>query len=133
MTAIGQEKIHFELNGGISAKVEVDSQNIFISIKEKNDVIFQKIVTDIQKKITLHSEDYNFDGFDDFSFSYFDEGQGTFFISRVFLYSPSDKGFYEIHPACGDEFINLKVDKKSKTLISVFFKENSPRLCKTKF
>jgi len=89
---------------------------------------------DIESEKELHLEisDYNFDGFIDFSVWHMDDGMGTYMEYRVFIYNRSRKSFEEAHPACGDEFINLKTDTKKKRLTSTWFTENTPNICHTK-
>lgn len=81
--------------------------------------------------VNLEVGDYNFDGNADFSLWYLDEGKGTYTIHRVFLFSRGTGRFGEYFPACGDEFVNLKVDKKNRRLISTYWADNEPKVCFT--
>jgi len=63
--------------------------------------------------------------------SYIDDGMGNFLISRVFVYSSKSKDFEELIPDCGEQFLNLRLDKKNKSLISTYYKDNIPTLCET--
>lgn len=60
-----------------------------------------------------------------------DDGMGTYMAYRAFVYNHLQRSFEEVYPACGDGFINLKVDKK-KRLISMLFSDNAPKLFYTK-
>jgi len=77
-------------------------------------------------------DDFNFDGKNDFSVWYLDEGMGKYSIHRVFVYSSKQNTFVEQFPDCGDEFINLRIDKKRKRLLSTYYQKNIPRICATK-
>lgn len=88
------------------------------------------IDTETRKSITI--DDYNFDGKKDFSISYLDEGMGVYTIHRVFLYSPKTNDFIEQLPSCGDEFLNLKIDKRHRRLLSTYYQSNIPRICITR-
>lgn len=67
--------------------------------------------------------DYNFDGFDDISFSIPDAGMGVYRIFTVFLYNPKTKKFQElIEPDFSKSkcecLCDLKVDKNKKIIFS---------------
>ena len=95
-------------------------------------VVVDQIVFETEKKIHLEIEDYNFSGKKNISVWYIDDGMGTTTVHRVFLYSIKKKNFVEYFPVCGDQFINLRVDKKTKTLRSTYFADNIPKLCSTR-
>ena len=90
------------------------------------------IDVDTEKPIHVVIEDYSFDNRKGFSIWSVDEGMGVYTIHRVFLYSSGKSTFVEGRPACGDQFFNLKVDKKRKRLISTYYEENVAKLCITR-
>lgn len=94
----------------------------------------EKETINIGTENTLNIEiaDYNFDGNLDFSVWHMDEGMGTYLIYRVFIYNPQSKKFTEASPSCGEDFINLNQNRKTKSLSSTYFKDNSPKICHTK-
>lgn len=92
----------------------------------------ETINIDAESKLNIEIADYNFDGNLDFSVWHMDEGMGTYLIYRVFIFKPKIKKFTEANPNCGDEFINLNLDRKSKTVSSTYFKNNTPRVCHTR-
>ncbi|WP_412548439.1 XAC2610-related protein [Pseudomonas sp. PDM18] len=92
----------------------------------------ETINIDTESKLNIEIADYNFDGNLDFSVWHMDEGMGTYLIYRVFIFKPKIKKFTEANPNCGDEFINLNLDRKSKTVSSTYFKNNTPRVCHTR-
>jgi hypothetical protein len=133
LTAAAKNRINFHPEKNISAEITTIEGEILISIKNDFGIFLQKIVyEDSRRKSSIYVDDYNFDGLKDFSVSHLDEGQGVFEINRVFLYLPKEKSFSEAFPACGDEFVNLKVDKKNKTLLSTYFSQNEPKRCRTR-
>ncbi|WP_430292875.1 XAC2610-related protein [Pseudomonas sp. B1-22] len=76
--------------------------------------------------------DYNFDKNLDFSIWHSDDGNGTYDIYRIFIYNQKSNTFSEVHSKCGDEFINANIDKKTKTITSTIFEDNTPKICHTK-
>lgn len=84
-----------------------------------------------EKENHIIHDDYNFDGKEDFSVWHMDEGMGVYKIYRVFIYSISTDSFNEIKPSCGDEFINIIINKADKNITSTYFDENLPKKCIT--
>ncbi len=62
---------------------------------------------------------------------YTDDGMGIYDIYRVFLYSEKVADFKEIKPSCGDDFINLNLNKKKRELISLYYSHNEAQRCIT--
>ncbi|NUA28134.1 hypothetical protein [Cupriavidus basilensis] len=91
-----------------------------------------EIGVDTENPIHVAVDDYSFDGRKGFSIWSVDEGMGVYTIHRVFLYSIDQSTFVEAHPACGHQFINLKVDKLRRWLTSTYYEDNIPRLCMTR-
>ncbi|MFV3372212.1 XAC2610-related protein [Pseudomonas sp. NY15435] len=116
------------------------SSNSKATIKIKNnevkilngDILKEKIAFDTEKPLNIEIADYNFDEILDFSIWYSDDGMGTHHIYRIFLYNKKTKTFSEAQSKCGDEFINIRTDKKTKTIASTIFEDNIPKLCHTK-
>jgi len=77
-------------------------------------------------------DSYDFSGRLGFSVWYLDDGMGTYTIHRVFTFSPSTNEFEERSPQCGDEFLNLRVDRKKHRLISAYFDKNVSKFCITR-
>lgn len=82
-----------------------------------------------ENKINIEINDYNFDGVKDFSVWHMDDGMGVYKMYRVFVFDIKTEDFLEIFPDCGDEFVNLKADKVSRSLISTYFYEGEPKSC----
>lgn len=91
--------------------------------------IRKDISFDTEKALKIEIDDYNFDGYKDIAVSHIDDGMGSFAVYRVFLYSADSKDFEETMPSCGDQFLNLQIDKKRKVLVSTYYEENVPVLC----
>ncbi len=76
--------------------------------------------------------DFNFDGHLDFEIWYVDEGMGKYTVHRVFVFRPESVTFTEVSPKCGDEFLNLKVNKAKRNLTSTYYVKNRAVLCSTR-
>ncbi|WP_222945034.1 hypothetical protein [Paraburkholderia sp. 31.1] len=94
----------------------------------------ERVDVDTEKPIYVDVNDYDFSGHLGFAVWHVDDGMGTYSVYRVFTFSPSTKKFVERSPAplCGDEFVNLKVDKKGHRLFSTFWDQNIPKVCATR-
>ena len=57
---------------------------------------------------------------------------GVFRVDKIYIYHHSSEQFKEAHAACGDSFLNLKIDRHGKSLFSTYFRQNEPKTCKTK-
>ncbi|MGO4812875.1 hypothetical protein AB4156_25295 [Cupriavidus sp. 2MCAB6] len=115
------------------AILRVDGHSVtFAIVNPEKRVHRGEIGVDTEKPIHVAVDDYSFDGRKGFSIWSVDDGMGVYTIHRVFLYSINNSTFVEAYPACGYRFINLKVDKKRRRLISTYYEENIPRLCMTR-
>ncbi|WP_156173711.1 XAC2610-related protein [Cupriavidus basilensis] len=128
----GQE-IKFSPTPGVVAVIAIDGNLVSINIcgGRKCNNTEGNLYVGNPGSVNLGVGDYNFDGNTDFSLWYLDEGKGTYTIHRIFLFSKSAGRFGEYLPACGDEFVNLKVDKKNRRLISTYWADNEPKVCFT--
>jgi hypothetical protein len=92
-----------------------------------------RIDVDTEKQIHIVVDDYDFSGRRGFAVWHTDDGMGTYSIHRIFTFSPKTNKFIERNPAsqCGDEFINLIIDRKNKRLLSTSWDQNIPRQCIT--
>ena len=91
------------------------------------------IALETEKRLKISVEDYNFDGHKDFAISHVDDGMGTYQVSQVYVYSAQAEKFIPLAPKCGDEFINLAVDKARRTLTSSYVVVNKYKTCQMKF
>lgn len=128
---IGDTQFSFSPCDGMSVIAKVTKQALTLSIDLPGQVpVEQSVPLDIERQPHLVVDDYNFDGRPDISVWYVDEGMGTSTVHRVFLFNPGASGFTEAVPHCGEEFLNLKVDKAKRVLISTFYREGKPSLCR---
>jgi hypothetical protein len=93
-----------------------------------------RVDVDTEKPIYIDVADYDFSGRLGFAVWHVDDGKGTYSIYRVFTFSSSINKFVERNPAssCGDEFINLSIDKKRHSLFSTVWEQNIPKICVTR-
>jgi hypothetical protein len=93
---------------------------------------YQVLTFDTESTLHLAVADYAFNGTKGFSVWYLDEGMGEYTISKVFLFSLKHRQFVEIRPACGDDFVNLRIDKVRRELVSTYYERSEAMLCRTK-
>lgn len=123
------EIIEFFPSGESKATIKIENNEVGI-VNANN--LEKKIEFDTEKPLNIEIYDYNFDKTLDFSIWHSDDGMGTHNIYRIFLYNKKTKTFSEAQSKCGDEFINIRTDKKTKTIASTIFEDNIPKLCHTK-
>jgi hypothetical protein len=128
-TSTNAEIIGFFPSGDSKVTIKIKDNEVEII---NGDKLEKKIEFDTGKTLNIEIADYNFDGNLDFSIWHMDEGMGTYLIYRVFIFKPKIEKFTEANPNCGDEFINLNLDRKSKTVSSTYFKSNTPLACHTR-
>jgi hypothetical protein len=123
----------FTPDAGVVVKLAAGEQEVNVTIDGQKGQVEQKIVVETEHKLTITVEDYNFDGYKDFSISHLDDGMGTYSIYQVYLYSPKSERFVTLTPACGDEFINLRLVKKKRLLVNSYVDGNKWKSCNAKF
>lgn len=126
------ESVIFNPNKETTVTLTPDGSILTVNAKNNGRSKTKEIVFETEKDLRLYLDDFNFDGVKDFAAWHIDDGMGVHDIFRVFVYKPKTGFFEEQHPACGDQFLNLKVDKKNKFLTSTYYGENEPKLCVTK-
>jgi hypothetical protein len=126
------EPMQFEPEKGVTVTLVPNKTELTVTVQAKNNSKDREISFQTEKVMHVEIGDYNFDGFQDFSVWYMDDGMGTYSIHRIFVYVPKDSSFKELKSVCRGEFLNLKVDKEKKVLRSMYYKENVPSLCITK-
>lgn len=105
------------------------------TVAVKNDIHSESRTIAFQAENELHVQidDFNFDGVNDFAVWQIDDGMGTYTIHRIFVYQPEAGLFKELTPACGDDFVNLRIERDKRTLLSTYWEMNEPKLCVTIF
>lgn len=126
------EPMQFEPEQGVAVTLMPDKTDLTVTVQTQNGSKDRVISFQTEKVMHVEVGNYNFDGFQDFSVWYVDDGMGTYSIHRIFVYAPKDSSFKELKPVCGDEFLNLKVNKEKRILCSMYYKGNVPTLCVTK-
>lgn len=129
--ALGCNNTVLDVNSaeGISANIFLkDNDSLSVSILNYGKVFStEDIDVSSEKKNHITIEDYNRDGYKDFSVWHLDEGMGTYKIYRLFIFSQVEKKFKEIKPTCGDDFVNIRID--GENLINVIYDDNAPKSC----
>ncbi len=118
------KEFRFSPDGSVQTMVTVANREVSFSTKSGRLRYNSKVLIDSENPVRVEIDDYNFDGFKDFSISHLDDGQGTYSIYRIFIYSKTAGTFVEIQPKCGDEFINVKLNKTNKTVTNSYYSNN---------
>ena len=118
---------------GVQAVLTVKGQEVELNLAGEGVQATETIAVETEKTLRVKVEDYNFDGYKDFSISHTDDGMGTYEISQVYVYSPKEKKFVPLTPRCGDEFINLAVNKSKKTLTNSYIFDNKYKTCQARY
>jgi hypothetical protein len=135
LSASATERVRvFSPAPGIKATIEIDGEALIWTVDYAGGNNQGRVDVDTEKPIYLDVSDYDFSGQLGFAVWHVDDGMGTYSVYRVFTFSPSTKKFVERSPAplCGDEFINLRVDKKKRRLFSTIWDKNIPKICLTR-
>lgn len=128
-TSTNAEIIDFFPSGDSKVTIKINDNEVAIFNGEN---LEKKIEFGTEQTLNIEISDYNFDKNLDFSIWHSDDGKGVYDIYRIFLYNKETKTFAEAQSKCGDEFINVKIDKKTKTITSTIFEDNIPKTCHTK-
>jgi hypothetical protein len=127
--AAEEQPLRFSPAPGVKTVLEIDGQTVTVSTTAPSGSHSRAIVFDTEKKLYAATADYNFDGDPDFAIWHTDEGKGTYSIYRIFTFSKSQGNFVELVPACGDEFINVRLSPQNKLLYNSYYKENQMISC----
>lgn len=115
---------HFNISGD-KGRYKIIYENYDSDKKIKEGVI----LSDSQKEVNLIHDDYNFDGSQDIAIWHMDEGMATYRVFRIFVFEPILMSFTEVFSSCGDEFINVELDKKNKKIDSAYFSDGELVQC----
>lgn len=129
----GVAEVRFSPTTGVEANLIVRDHAVEVALTGVNGGSTETIAIETEKKLNLKLEDYDFDGHKDFSVSHVDDGMGTYEIYQVYLYSSKENKFVLLAPPCGEEFINLVVEKRARTLVNSYISNNRYKTCKKKF
>jgi len=132
-TRDGGGGVTFAPASGVEASLAVSGPQVLLKVQGKQGESEETIAVETGKRLKISVEDYNFDGHKDFAISHVDDGMGAYQISQVYVYSAQAQKFLPLAPKCGDEFINLVVNKTKRTLTSSYVVENKYKTCRMKF
>jgi len=118
---------------GVEKTVVLEGSTLNIAFKGETHSEFRTVVFEVVNELHMQFDDFNFDGAQDFAIWQLDDGMGTYHYYRVFIYQVKTGTFEELQPDCGDGFVNLRVDKKRKALLSTYWEMNLPKQCVTRF
>lgn len=131
--AAADKKLSFSPTSNVATTVVANGQDVKVTVKKGASFTSKNIHIDTEKRLDLTAEDYNFDGYKDFSIAHLDDGMGTYTIYQIYIFSKENGKFIAAKPKCGDEFINIALSKKDHTLTNSFFSENQIKTCTTKY
>ncbi|WP_413215269.1 hypothetical protein [Paraburkholderia kururiensis] len=119
---------------GVKAAVGTNGDVLTWEVNSGNKINRGTVNVGTEKSTHIEIDDYDFSGHPGFAVWHVDDGLGVYSIYRIFTFSPLSNKFVERHPAprCGDEFINLKVDKKRRRLLSTVWDQSVPKVCTTR-
>ncbi|EJN34522.1 XAC2610-related protein [Pseudomonas sp. GM80] len=118
---------------GVEATLVIEGSTLNVSVKGETRSEPRTLDFEAINELKVQIEDFNFDGAKDFAIWQLDDGMGTYDYFRVFVYQAKTGTFKELQPDCGDGFVNLRVDKKRKVLLSTYWEMNRPKQCITRF
>jgi hypothetical protein len=127
--AAEEQPLRFSPAPGVKTVLEIDGQTVTLSTTAPPGNHSRAVVFDTEKKLYAATADYNFDGDPDFAIRYIDGGMGTYALYRIFTFSKSRGDFVELVPACGDEFINVRLSPQNKLLYNSYYTENRMISC----
>ncbi|MCA8252110.1 hypothetical protein LGM89_02420 [Burkholderia sp. AU31624] len=122
----------FAPSPGIVAEVRIRDSDLVWTLSGKRGVSRGRVNFDTEKPLNIKIDSYDFSGRLGFLVSHVDDGMGGDEIGRIFTLSPSSNEFVERFPACGDEFVNLKIIKRGRYLVSTYWEWGVPKGCVTR-
>ncbi|WP_150694275.1 XAC2610-related protein [Pseudomonas fluorescens] len=127
------ETTTFSPTKGVDVTLILEGSKLNIAVKSETQSESRTIDFEAENELHMQFDDFNFDGAKDFAIWQLDDGMGTYHYYRVFIYQAKTGTFEELQPDCGDGFVNLRVDKKRKALLSTDWEMNIPKQCITRF
>ncbi len=131
-SAVAEPSAKFQPCPKVTVDVAVNKSSIDYTIAASGVERKKSVQLEIETQPHVELNDFNFDGLQDFSVWYLDEGMGKYTIHRVFIYDSKSNDFVEAAPRCGDEFLNLRVDESKRELISTYYVNTQPTSCSTR-
>lgn len=131
--AMAGEQVKFAPATGVFARVTVEGPLVTYEVGKPLGPNKGAVTVETEKVLHIAVADYNFDGYKDFSVSYVDSGMGNYTLFRIFAFDDTVKRFFEISPQCGDEFLNVVLSTKRRTLTTSNFVGNEMKSCVKKY
>jgi len=122
----------FAPSPGVVAVLKINGKNLSWKSSEKSSVKQGEVTFDAGNPLDIEIGSYDFSGRLGFRVSHTDDGKGGYRVDRVFTFSRSSNEFVERFPSCGDGFVNLKLDKRRRCLVSTYWDRNVPKICVTR-
>jgi hypothetical protein len=132
-TADEDTKRSFTPVPGATAQISAAGQAVTVTTKTPRGVKRQHISFDTEHSLVLNVDDYNFDSHRDFAVSHIDDGMGTYTIYEIYVYSKREDKFVQLHPSCGESFVNIVLVKKRRQLINSYMTPNGWNTCVTTY
>ncbi|EUB73064.1 hypothetical protein PMI27_002807 [Pseudomonas sp. GM41(2012)] len=117
----------------VEATLVLEGSMLTVVVKSDAHSESRTIAFQAENELHVQIDDFNFDGAKDFAVWQIDDGMGTYTIHRIFVYQPEAAFFKELNPDCGDDFVNLRVEREKRALLSTYWEMNEPKLCSTNF
>ncbi len=127
------EATTFTPTKNVEATLALEGSTLTVAVKSDTQSDSRTIAFKAENELHVQIDDFNFDGAKDFAAWQIDDGMGTYTIHRVFIYQPEAGFFKELTPACGDDFVNLRVERDKRMLLSTYWEMNEQKLCVTHF
>ena len=118
---------------GVKATLTVRDQQVEITVTGPRGRSTETIPFDTEQPLRINVADYNFDGHRDFSVSHVDDGKGTYDLYDIYVYAPKTGKFERLAPTCGEDFINVRLDRKRRALVNTRVENFRFTTCRMKF
>ena len=103
---------------GLKATLSVREQQVELTVTGPRGRSSETLPFETEQPLRIKVDDYNFDGHKDFSVSHVDDGKGTYDLYDIYVYAPKTGKFERLAPTCGEDFINVRLDRKRRALIN---------------
>jgi hypothetical protein len=118
---------------GVKATLTVRDQHVEVTVAGPRGRSTESLPFETEQPLRIKVDDYNFDGHEDFSVSHVDDGKGTYDLYDIYVYAPKTGRFERLAPTCGDDFINVRLDRKRRALINTRVENFRFTTCRMKF
>jgi len=123
----------FSPTSGVKATLKFRDQQVEVSVTGPHGRSTETLPFATEQPLRIKVDDYNFDGHKDFSVSHVDDGKGTYDLYDIYVYAPKTGRFERLAPTCGDDFINVRLDRKRRALINTRVEDFRFTTCRMRF